>query len=572
MRRLSPERRAPQPHRRRSRAVRTPLAGAAAVALIAGATTALSIGSGAAANAAGLTGLTGLMATYTTTQSWSGGYQGQYSIVNNTNATVNSWTMTFDLAAGETVTSLWNGTVANSGSHYTVTSPSWASPLTPGASADPAGFDVSTGATATPPANCLINNQPCQGAPADTTPPSTPSGLHSTGTGPGSIALAWNASTDNVGVAGYRVYEGSTVTVTATVAASATGGSVSVNVSGLLAGSSHTFTATAFDAAGNESGHSAAVTAVAGSGTAPGVAAPYVDMGAWPTPSLPQIASATGLKQFTAAFIINGSTACTASWFNAFDPATGWDKSDFDAIRAAGGDIRVSFGGENGQELAQSCTSVSALTAQYQKVVDVYSLDRIDFDIEGSSVADHASIDRRSQALAAVQAAQRAKGRDLKISLTLPVLPSGLTSDGVYVLQSAKNFGVTVTTVNVMAMDFGDSTAPNPAGKMGAYAIQSAQSTRAQIASVWTNLTTAQSWAMVGVTPMIGQNDQSDEVFAVSDAQQLISFAGQNHLSELAFWAVTRDQLCTNGGGLSTCTEISSTPYQFSKLFAGYAG
>ena len=62
------------------------------------------------------------------------------------------------------------------------------------------------------------------------------------------------------------------------------------------------------------------------------------------------------------------------------------------------------------------------------------------------------------------------------------MLPTGLTADGVYVLQSAKTPGVTVDTVNVMAMDFGDSPRPNPAGKMGTYAIQSAQSTQAQIA------------------------------------------------------------------------------------------
>lgn len=559
MRLLSPERRAPQ--NRRVRAARTPLVGAVAFALVAAGTTALTLGSGAAAEAAPMTGL---IATYSTTQSWSGGFAGQYSIVNDTNATVNSWTMTFTLPAGESVTSLWNANVSNSGSNYTVTSPSWASPLAPGASADPVGFNVSTTGAANPPTNCLINNEPCNGVPADTSPPTTPTGVHVSGTGPGSIALAWTASTDNVGVVGYNIYEGSTITATAT--------GTSVNVTGLLAGSSHTFTVTAFDAAGNESGHSSAVTGTAGSGTQPGVGAPYVDMGAWPTPSLPSIASATGLKQFSLGFVINGSATCTASWFGAFDPNSGWDKSDFDAIRASGGDVRVSFGGENGTELAQSCTSVSALTAQYQNVVDDYSLDRIDFDIEGAAVADHASVDRRSQAIAAVQAAQRAKGRALYVSLTLPVLPSGLTADGLYVLQSAKNYGVNVTTVNVMAMDFGDSTAPNPAGKMGAYAIQSAQSTEAQIASVWTSQSAAQDWAMVGVTPMIGQNDESDEVFQVSDAQQLISFAGQNHLSELAFWAVTRDQPCTNGNSLSTCTEISSTPYQFSKLFAGYAG
>ena len=405
---------------------------------------------GAAATApAQAAGMAGLIATYTTTQSWGGGFAGQFAITNATDTTVNTWTMTFDLPAGETITSLWNASYTSSGSHYTVTSPSWASPLAPGAGADPVGFDASATGAVSPPANCLMNSAPCAGTPADTSPPSTPSGLHVSGTGPGSIALAWTASTDNVGVASYRVYEGSTVTATATGA--------SVSVTGLLAGSSHTFTVTAVDAAGNESGHSAAVTAVAGSGTQPGVAAPYVDMGAWPTPVLTQLSAATGLKQFSLGFIINGSGTCTASWFNAFDPASGWDKSDFDAIRAAGGDVRVSFGGENGTELAQSCTDVASLTAQYQTVVDTYALDRIDFDIEGAAVADHASVDRRSAAIAAVQAAQRAKGRDLKVSLTLPVLPTGLTADGLYVLQSAASHGVTVTTVNAMAMDFGDS-------------------------------------------------------------------------------------------------------------------
>jgi len=521
------------------------------------------VASGATANAAGT--LTGLIATYSSAQNWGTGFEGDYSITDDTNTTVNSWTLTFDLPADETVTSAWNGTLTASGTHYTIASPSWASPLAPGASAAAVGFDVNTTGAVTAPANCLINNVTCQGTPADTTPPSTPTGLKVTGTGPGSISLAWTPSTDNVAVTGYRVYEGTTVAAT-------TGTGPAVTVSGLLAGSSHTFTVTALDAAGNESGHSTPVAAVAGSGTAPGIAAPYVDLGAWPTPSLPELAAATGLKYFSLGFIINGATACTASWFGAYDPATGWDKADFDAIRAAGGDIQPSFGGENGTELAQSCTDVPSLTAQYQKVVDAYGLDRIDFDIEGAAVADHASIDRRSAAIAAVQAAQAAKGRDLKVTLTLPVLPTGLTADGMYVLQSAYAHGVKVAAVNGMAMDFGDSTAPDPAGKMGAYAIQSAQSVRAQIASVWTGLSTAQTWAMVGVTPMIGQNDQADEVFGLSDAQQLVAFADQNHLGELAFWAVTRDQACTNGGGLSTCTEIAQSPYQFSTLFAAFTG
>ena len=515
------------------------------------------------ASAQAASGLTGLMATFAVTQSWQGGLEGTYTITNNTNATVNTWSLVFDLPTGEAVTSVWNGTLTKSGNTYTVTAPSWASPLAPGATADVVGMDISTGATQTPPADCLINNQPCQGVPADTAAPSTPTGLAVSGTGPGSISLSWKASTDNVGVAGYHVYEGSSLVATVT--------GTTANLTGLLAGSSHTVSVTAFDAAGNESAHSATVTGVAGSGTVPGTAAPYVDLGAWPTPSLPQIAAATGLKQFSLGFLINGSTPCTASWFGAYDPASGWEKADFDAIRAAGGDVRPSFGGANGTELAQSCTTVAALAAQYQKVVDAYALDRIDFDIEGAAVADHASVDRRSAAIAQVQAAQRAKGRALKVTLTLPVLPNGLTSDGVYILQSAKNAGVVVDAVNVMAMDFGDSAAPSPAGKMGTYAIQSAQSTQAQIKQVWTGLTDAQAWAMVGVTPMLGQNDNPSEVFGLTDASQLITFAKQNHLGALAFWEVTRDaNACT--GGLSQCTNITQTPYQFSKMFAGYTG
>ncbi|GAB2694902.1 cellulose binding domain-containing protein [Kitasatospora kifunensis] len=513
-------------------------------------------------------GITGLVATLTQPQTWQNGFEADYTITNDTRASVNSWSLSFDLPTGETVSSSWNGTLTSiatsTGTHYTVTSPSWAAPLAPGASAPAVGMDIATTGTQVAPANCSINNQPCAGVPVTNTPPTVPAGLAVSGTSPDAISLSWSASTDPSGVAGYNIYEGSSVVATTSTA-------TSVTVNGLLAGSSHTFAVTAFDALGNESAQSASVTGVAGSGTTPGVAAPFVDLGAYPTPNLAQIAQTTGLKQFSLGFIVNGTTPCTASWFNAYDPGTGWDKADFDAVRAAGGDVRPSFGGANGTELAQSCTDVPTLTAQYQKVVDAYGLDRIDFDIEGSAVSDHASVDRRSAAIAAVQAAQRAKGRDLKVTLTLPVLPSGLTADGVYILQSAKAAGVNVDAVNVMAMDFGDTEAPNPSGQMGAYAIQAAQSTRAQIAQVWPNLTTAQTWAMVGVTPMLGQNDNADEVFGLNDAQQLLTFAQQNHLGELSFWEVTRDgNACT--GSLFKCTNIQQSPYQFSKLWATYQG
>ncbi|MEW1843390.1 CBM35 domain-containing protein [Nonomuraea angiospora] len=88
--------------------------------------------------------------------------------------------------------------------------------------------------------------------------PTVPADVRVTGTSAASITLAWTDSSDNVAVTGYRVYEGTTV-VTTTPTAGAT-------IGGLTAGSTHTYTVTAIDAAGNESGHSAAATGTTGGG------------------------------------------------------------------------------------------------------------------------------------------------------------------------------------------------------------------------------------------------------------------------------------------------------------------
>ncbi|HET9143028.1 fibronectin type III domain-containing protein, partial [Actinophytocola sp.] len=89
--------------------------------------------------------------------------------------------------------------------------------------------------------------------PVDTTPPTAPGNARSTGTTQNSVSLAWDASTDNVGVTGYDVFNGSTL------ATSVTG--TSATVSGLAADTEYTFTVQAKDAAGNASPASNAVTA-----------------------------------------------------------------------------------------------------------------------------------------------------------------------------------------------------------------------------------------------------------------------------------------------------------------------
>ncbi|WP_424923415.1 glycosyl hydrolase 2 galactose-binding domain-containing protein [Actinocrispum wychmicini] len=99
---------------------------------------------------------------------------------------------------------------------------------------------------------------PAGGGGGDNQAPTVPANLHSTGVTASSVSLAWDASTDNVGVTGYDVFvdgaQGPTVSGT------------TATVSGLAASSTHTFTVRAHDAAGNNSGQSNQISATTSGG------------------------------------------------------------------------------------------------------------------------------------------------------------------------------------------------------------------------------------------------------------------------------------------------------------------
>ena len=84
----------------------------------------------------------------------------------------------------------------------------------------------------------------------DKTVPSVPTGLSSSSRCQTSFTLTWNASTDNVGIAGYRIYRNGTLWV------DSAGTSTSENITGQSAGATNTWTVSAYDAANNESSQS----------------------------------------------------------------------------------------------------------------------------------------------------------------------------------------------------------------------------------------------------------------------------------------------------------------------------
>jgi chitodextrinase len=135
----------------------------------------------------------------------------------------------------------------------------------------------------------------------DTQPPTAPGNVRSSGATDSSVSLAWDASTDNVGVTGYDVFNG------ATKATSVTG--TSATVSGLTPDTSFTFTVKARDAAGNSSPASNAVTVK----TQPGQAQP---------PAAPTNLRSTGVTQNSVSLAWTASTSSGVAGYDVFNGAT----------------------------------------------------------------------------------------------------------------------------------------------------------------------------------------------------------------------------------------------------------
>jgi len=385
------------------------------------------------------------------------------------------------------------------------------------------------------------------------TVPAAPTGLTVTGTTTTSVSLSWNASS---GATGYNVYRGTTKALSVT--------GTSATVTGLSPSTQYTFNVTATNTAG-ESGHSANVTATTqasgGGGTGSAKVWPYIDI-TMSTPTLAQVAQATGQKFFTLAFALGSSAGCVPSWGGTIPLNDSRIAGEIADLRALGGDVAVSFGGALGPYLSSVCGTVASQAAAYEQVIDAYNIKHIDFDVEASI-----PIDTMNKAIAQVQ-------RDRPgtvVSYTLEVVGDTfgiVDSIGTAVLTNAVANGVNVGIVNPMTMDY----SPSAGVEWGQSVINAAQATEAQMATIWPSKTSAQLYAMLGVTPMIGRND-TGPIFTIADAQNLVAWAQTKHVGLLAFWSVGRDNGGCPGGGVSaTCSSISQSTFQFTGIFGGYTG
>jgi len=282
------------------------------------------------------------------------------------------------------------------------------------------------------------------------------------------------------------------------------------------------------------------------------------------------IARESGHKFFSLGFV-NGTGNCQPIW-STDDAAL---RRNLASLRAIGGDAIVSSGGWNADDLVRRCATGAAAAAAYQQVLDGYASDYLDLDPEHGDQhnnLERSIVDRRNDAVRILQDNARSKGKTLRVSYTLGVSPdSGFNAENLYVLQSALTRGVEIDVVNPMTMDFYDGVSGD---RMGERSIEALRKVHGQLKGLYPGRSDAQLWGMLAATPMIGQNDDQREVFALGDARKLVAFANQQHLARLTFWATSRD----NGGcpgkktADATCSGIVQQQYEFIRIFQDFTG
>ena len=294
-------------------------------------------------------------------------------------------------------------------------------------------------------------------------------------------------------------------------------------------------------------------------------AAPYVMPLANTPPNLTTVMSATGAKAFTLAFVLaNGG--CTPAW--AADAGMDNVSSDtqiapiISAVRSAGGDVVVSFGGYGGTKLGETCGSASATAAAEQTVITKYGLNAIDLDLEEPEYENANAINNELGAAKILQA----NNPGLYISVVIPGTTSGTGYFGQQLLTAAKTIGYTPNNFAIMPFDGGFSGASSQISALQSF------NTILMNTFGWNSAT---AYAHEGFSGMNGRTD-SGEYFSQTDFQSVLSFAENNHLARYTYWALNRDRQCNpvdNNGSLSgTCSSVAQSDWDFTKFVVKFAG
>jgi glycosyl hydrolase family 18 (putative chitinase) len=300
------------------------------------------------------------------------------------------------------------------------------------------------------------------------------------------------------------------------------------------------------------------------------VFAPYFETYTADSPAM--LSRVSGARFLTLAFLETPSAgSCRVYWNGDKTAPVAWSTygADIARIRAAGGDVIPSFGGfsadNGGTELADSCASVNAIAAEYERVITTYGVTRLDMDVEDNSLTNNAGIDRRNKAIQRVEAWAARHERTIEFVYTLPTNTSGLDSTGVHVLRNAAANNARVDIVNIMTFDYYDEQ-PH---QMAADTKTAAGHLINTLQNLYPRRSVERLWSMVGITEMVGIDDFGPpEIFTTNDAVIVESWAEKHGIAELSFWALERDNGgCPGAAGSDGCSGVHQSTWQFSHTF-----
>lgn len=279
--------------------------------------------------------------------------------------------------------------------------------------------------------------------------------------------------------------------------------------------------------------------------------------------SLMDARQASGLNSAILAFAISRNGCALESSLTDKIP-------DMRAFTQAGGKLMISFGGTAGVYVETACND-DQLFALMEKLMLDSGVRRFDFDIEGHHIQDTATNQRRARVLARLQA----KYPDLQVIMSLPGWLYGFSADGMTVLNITQAAGVRIDTVIVMAQSFGIDNirymvSPSTVAQA---AIMTFRAAAAQIKPLFPGRSDAQLHAMMGITPMIGTNDDF-ATFTLTDARTIANFVSQNGIGVLSWWSFQRDRAQSNDGysDLNRFSGVAQSDFQFFNIFKAAEG
>ncbi|HEY0448345.1 ricin-type beta-trefoil lectin domain protein [Actinophytocola sp.] len=290
----------------------------------------------------------------------------------------------------------------------------------------------------------------------------------------------------------------------------------------------------------------------------PGVmaVAPYLYNG-WGSPPNPvTVMQQTGVKWFTLAFVLSNGY-CNPMWDGQRALTGGVDQNTINSVRGAGGNIIPSFGGWSGNKLEESCGSAGELANAYQRVISAYGLAAIDIDIEASAYNSPTVQQRTIDALKTV----KANNAGLKVYVTIG---TGQNGPDAGMINRAAASGLTVDSWTIMPFNFGGN-----GQDMGALSTRAAEGLKNTVRNAY-GYTDDQAYRRSGISSMNGNTDVG-EVVNQNHFRTMLAYAQQHHLARLTFWSLNRDRPCT-GGPADSCSGISQSNWEFTRIFAAYTG